>query len=138
LKHRPIYQYSLLAGSLLFLAWLAWQALVGGLRQISRSHTAGQKVETVVQLECGFLSLLVILTTFHRRQWGRSIQRVWEIFLITAAGLSTLVWGPPMPGVGVLFSAAALLLSRAIQSILQNYSKLPGGTNNVRKKWYLL
>jgi hypothetical protein len=96
------------------LLWLAWQALSGGFRQFSRSRTLGQKVETVTQLECGLLSLLVVLTCFWRRRWAQPVRTLWSIALATTAGLSALVWGPPMPFIGVLFAAVALLVSRAI------------------------
>lgn len=111
---RPVVRSGLLACSMLFLLWLAWQALAGGLRQLPRSRTAGQKIETVAQLECGLLSLLVMLTCFWRRRWAQPVRTAWSIALATAAGLSPLVWGPPMPFIGVLFVAIALLVSRAI------------------------
>jgi len=99
---------------LLFLVWLAWQALSGGCRQLPRSLTVGQKVETVVQLGCGLMSLLVVLTCFWGRRWAPKIRAIWAISLATAAGLSSLVWGPQMPLVGILFVAIALLVARAV------------------------
>jgi hypothetical protein len=57
----------LLTFTLMFLIWLAWQTLSGGFRQLARSRTIGQKVETLTQIECGLLSLLVVFTNF----WGR-------------------------------------------------------------------
>jgi hypothetical protein len=110
----------LLACTLLFLVWLAWQALAGGLRQLPRSRTAGQKVETVAQLACGLLSLLVVLTCFWRRRWAPRVRAIWGISLATTAGLSALVWGPAMPLVAVLFTAIALLVARAIQWALRS------------------
>ena len=90
----------LLACAILFLLWLAWQALSGGFRQLSRSRTVGQKVETLTQIECGLLSLLAVLTCFHWRRWAAPIRSLWGISLAAAAGLSALVWGPPMPLIG--------------------------------------
>jgi hypothetical protein len=111
---RPVVRRGLLVGVLLFLLWLAWQALSGGFRQITRSRTFGQKVETVAQLECGLLSLLVMLTCFWWRRWAALVRALWSISLATAAGLSSLVWGPPMPLIGVLFVAISLFVARAV------------------------
>jgi hypothetical protein len=124
LKLRSFGRRSLLAGAVLFLIWLAWKALSGGLRQLPRSRTAGQKVETLVQFECGFLSLLVIVTTFRWRHCARPVQAAWEISLAAAAGLSALVWGPPMPLVGVLFAGIGLFVARAVRLILRKFHPL--------------
>ena len=119
LRLRPVVRQGLLAGSMLFLTWLAWQALAGGLRQLSRSRTVGQKVETVIQLECGFLSLLVMLTSFGWRRWASPIRTLWSLCLATAAGLSAPVWGPPMPLLAFLFAAISLLVARAVNWALR-------------------
>jgi hypothetical protein len=79
----------------------------------------GQKVETVAQLECGLLSLLVVLTCFWRRQWAPPVRTIWGISLATAAGLSSLVSGPAMPLVGVLFVAISLLVVRVVTWVLR-------------------
>jgi hypothetical protein len=104
---------------MLFLIWLAWQALSGGIRQMPRSRTIGQKLETLIQIECGLLSLLVVLTSFWRRAWAEPVRSFWSISLAAAAGLSSLVWGPPMPLVGVLFTATALFVSQAVRWALR-------------------
>ena len=114
LSIRPVVRRGLLACSILFLIWLAWQSISGGFRQLHRSHTVGQKIETVTQLECGILSLLVALTCFWHRQWAPLVRILWGISLATSAGLSSLVWRPSMPFIGVLFAAIALLAARAI------------------------
>jgi hypothetical protein len=119
LSHRSVARRGLLVGALLFLLWLAWQALSAGFRQLARSRTFSQKVETMMQLECGLLSLLVVLTCFWRRRWAQPIRTLWSIALATAAGLSSLAWGPPMPLIGALFAAIALLVSRAVRWALQ-------------------
>lgn len=122
LELRRFFRCSLLAGAALFLLWLAWQALSGGFRQLARSRTAGQKVETVVQLECGLLSLLMLLTSLRWRRWAKPIRVAWSISLVTTAALSALVWGPPMPVIALLFAAIALLLSRATSAVLRLFS----------------
>lgn len=109
----------LLACAILSLLWLAWQALSGGFRQIARSRTVGQKVETVTQIECGLLSLLAVLTCFRWRRWAAPVRTLWGISLAAATGLSSLVWGPPMPHIAVLFVAIALLMWRAVIWMLQ-------------------
>ena len=114
MSFRPVIRRGLLACTVLFLAWLAWEALSGGFRQLPRSRTLGQKVQTVTQLECGLLSLLVVLTCFRWRRWAPPVRTIWGISLATAAGLSSLVWGPSMPVIGVLFVAISLLVARAV------------------------
>ena len=116
---RPVVRRGLLACTMLFLIWLAWQALSGAFRQLPRSRTIGQKVETVLQLECGLLSLLVVITCFWRRQWAAPVRSIWGMSLGTAAGLSSLVWGPPMPLIGVLFVAISLLVVRVVTWVLR-------------------
>jgi hypothetical protein len=114
LSFRPVVRRGLLACTILFLLWLAWQALAGVLRQLHHSRTVGRKAETLTQLECGLLSLLVVFTCFWRRQWAPLVRTIWGISLATAAGLSSLVWGPPMPLIGILFVTISLLVARAI------------------------
>jgi hypothetical protein len=114
LNNRPLVRRGLLACTILFLFWLAWQALSGAVRQASHSRTMGQKIETVVQSENGILSLLVVLTCFWQRRSDETIRTIWSISLAAAAGVSSLVWGPPMPLVGGLFVAVALLVSRVV------------------------
>jgi hypothetical protein len=116
---RTIGRRGLLAATTVFLLWFAWQALSGGYRQLSRSRTVGQKVETLAQVESGLLGLLVVVTCFWHRRWAPQVRTVWGISLATAAGLSSLVWGPAMPLIGILFVALSLLLARAIQWALR-------------------
>jgi hypothetical protein len=112
-KNRPVFRSGLLTCTVLFLLWLAWQALSGGFRQLHRSRTRGQKIETIVQIVCGISSILVVLTCFRSRSWEPAVRAIWGISLTTAAGLSSIVWGPPMPHIGVLFIAIALLVVQA-------------------------
>lgn len=119
LSHQPVFRRGLLACAVLFLIWLSWQALSGAFRQIPRARTLGQKVETVTQIACGLLSLLVGLTCFWQRQWAQPVRTAWSCALAIAAALSSLVWGPSMPLIGVLFAALALLVSRAVRWALR-------------------
>jgi peptidoglycan/LPS O-acetylase OafA/YrhL len=109
----------LLAGATLLLIAVAWLALSGGLRQIPRSHTFGQRVETIMQLACGMLSVLSVLACFSWRRWSRQVLTAWATTLAASAGLSSLVWGPPDPIVGLVFAAGALLLALGIIRLLR-------------------
>jgi hypothetical protein len=116
---RPVVRRSLLAVAALLLIVVAFMALAGGLQQIPRSRTLGQRVGTTVQLACGLLSVLSLLTVFRRRRWGRPVLTTWALSLATTAGLSSLVWGPPSPIVGLVFAAAALLVALGTIRLLQ-------------------
>ena len=105
---------ALLVAALLALAAIAWGTLAGGLRQIPRGHTPGRWFETAVQLACGVLALLTILTTFRWRRRAPAIRTAWAASLAITVGLSSLVWGPPMPAVGLLFAAGATLVALVV------------------------
>jgi hypothetical protein len=79
-----------------------------------RSRTIGQKVETLIQIECGSLELACGAHQLLVDAIGLRPVRLpsGPFSLAAAAGLSSLVWGPPMPLVGVLFTATALFVSR--------------------------
>ncbi|MFO7799812.1 MAG: hypothetical protein R6V22_08560 [Rhodohalobacter sp.] len=115
-------RWLLLICIIFFLLLLARWAIVGGVRQWSHSNTFGQQIETIVQLLCGLLSLLVIFTTFRLNQWAKPIRVAWAISLVLTAGLSALVWGPLMPLIALLFSALALLIALGIIWGLQRLS----------------
>ncbi|MGD0993686.1 MAG: hypothetical protein ABR998_14590 [Gemmatimonadales bacterium] len=103
----------------LVLLVVAWGALSGAVRQFPRSDTVAQKVETAVQLACGFLSLLGVLTTFVWRRSASRILPAWAGSLAAAAGLSALVWGPPQPAVALIFAAVALLIGLGVIRVLR-------------------
>jgi hypothetical protein len=109
----------LLAATVAVLLLLAWGALSGGIRQISRAGTVGQQVQTAVQLAVGVMSLLVIIAATGRYRWRFRVDVAWAGSLILAAGLSSLVWGPPMPLIALLFSAAALIIALAVLRVLR-------------------
>jgi hypothetical protein len=102
-----------------FLLVLAWKAIAGALAQLPRARTRGQKLETALQLESGALSMLVAATALQRDSRVETLRWVWGGALAAAAGLSGLVWGPPMPLVGALFAAAGLLVSRLVARALR-------------------
>ena len=119
----PLVRRTLLVCATALLLALAWGSLSGGLRQLPRSHTLGQRVETAMQLAGGILSLLVVLTCFRWRRRAPAVRTAWAVSLAAAAGLSSLVWGPPLPLTGILFASgvllAALAVSRALRTALR-------------------
>jgi hypothetical protein len=104
---------------MLFLIVLVWGTISGGLHQVPRSLTIGQRVETGVQLACGLLSLLTVITSFWWRRSGRAVRTAWATSLAATAGVSSLVWGPPDAIVGLAFAALALLVALAIIRLLR-------------------
>lgn len=117
---RAALRRALLAVATLLLLALAWGTLSGGLRQVSRAGSVGQRIETAVQLACGLLSLLAALTSFRWRRWARWVLPAWAASLAAAAGLSSLAWGPPSLLVGLVFAAGALLLALGIIRLLRS------------------
>jgi len=112
-------RHAALAVTLLILAAIAWGTLAGGLHQLPRSVTPGQKAETGVQLSCSLLSLLVTATCFWQRSRARAVRTVWVIALAATAGLSSLVWGPPMAGTALLFATATSLVALGLLGVLR-------------------
>jgi hypothetical protein len=119
LSLRPFVRHVILVFIILLLMALALATLSGGLRQLPLSHSIGQLVETTLQLMAGILTLLVALTCFWRRKWGPPARSAWAISLVTAAGLSSFVWGPPMPLIGLLFALLALFAAWVISWALR-------------------
>jgi len=104
--------------ALLLLLVLAWGTIWGGVRQLPRATGVVQRAETGIQLACGALSLLVALTRFRWRPWAPAIGTAWTITLAAAAFVSAIAWGPPMPAVGAVFAAVALLLAWGVRRAL--------------------
>ncbi len=104
---------------IILLLIISWIAITGWLDQLPRSETIGQKAETFIQLTCGILSLMTILTLYLWKKWAQIIQYAWAVSLVITAGLSALVWGPPMPHIALIFGVAALLLATGILKVLR-------------------
>ena len=96
---------------MLLLLVVAWILLKGGFSQLPRSLTIGQKVETTVQIICGLLSLLNAVTCFYWQKFRRPIRNAWIISLTITAGMSSVVWGPPMLTIGAVFAALAFFVA---------------------------
>lgn len=92
---------------LLLLVAIVWMAISGGIRQLPNELTTGQSLQTLLQILAGILSLLVVASHLVRRNVGDVLIWTWGVCLSLAAGLSGLVWGPPMPFIGLLFAAMA-------------------------------
>ena len=108
---RSIGRLLLFAAASLLVLVIAWGALAGGVSNVPRSITLGQRLETAVQLVAGALSPVVLLTCFRLKRWARAVRNAWAVSLTAAAGISALVWGPPMAGIALLFAAAVLLVT---------------------------
>lgn len=118
MRLRAVSRRLLLAATILLLLLLAWTAISGAVDQLSRARTTGQRIETGIQLLCGVLTVLVVVTRARPQRWRRALRLAWAASLIAAAGLSGLVWGPPMPVVALLLAAAAGGAAWAILRIL--------------------
>ena len=116
---RSVARWIILISTILLLLVVSWLTLSGGLSQLPRSVTIGQRVETAIQLACGLLSLLSAVTCFYGKRWRRAVRSAWLVSLTTTAGLSSIVWGPPMPTVGLVITATALLVGLAIIWLLR-------------------
>lgn len=119
MKLSPFFRYLSGAVSLMLLLIIAWMAISGSLDQLPRSKTIGQKVQTIIQLICGLMSLMTVITLFRWKRWGRPIQNTWVASLVITAGLSALVWGPPMPLIVLIFGIAALLFAAGVLWMLR-------------------
>jgi hypothetical protein len=119
LTARRLARHLLLVFTTLLLLALAWGALAGGVRQVPTATTTGQQIETGVQIVAGVLTLLVVITCFAGHRWARPIRVAWAASLALAAALSALVWGPPMPGIALLFGVVVLLFAWCVDWMLR-------------------
>jgi hypothetical protein len=113
-RTRGVARDLLCACAALLLVGLSWWAVTDGLRDLRQARTIGQVAETAVRLACGLLSVAAVVTRFRWGALARSVRVAWVVTLVLSAGLSALVWGPPMPLVALLFGVVALGLASAI------------------------
>lgn len=111
MNYRAILRRVLFVVTVLLLLVFAGGAIIGATRQVPRSRTPGQRIETVVQFVSGVLTLLLALTAVWRRRWASRVRLAWGISVAMVAGLSSVVWGPPMLLVTAVFLAGAVLAS---------------------------
>ena len=119
MKLSSVVRRIILISTILLLLVLAWVTFSGGLNQIPLSQTIGQVVETVVQIACGLLSLLIAVTCFYWQKLRRPVRLAWLISLILTAGMSSVVWGPPMLMLGLVFAVLAFLVAQGIIWLLR-------------------
>ncbi len=101
------------SAALALLAVAVWM-VSGGVHNLAHAKTIGQRLENAVQFACGVLSVGAVVTRYRWHHLSRPVRVGWVIALAAMAGLSGLVWGPPMPLVALLFALAALLLAWVI------------------------
>jgi hypothetical protein len=63
--------------------------------------------------------MVVVFTCFRWRRWAPRARTAWGVSLAITVALSSLVWGPPLPLVALLFAAAALLAARGVSYALR-------------------
>jgi hypothetical protein len=113
-NQRSVMRHLLCAVAALLLLGLAWWTISGGIRDLPQSKTIGQQAETAIRLACGLLSIAAVVTRFRWRPLARAVRVAWATTLAATAGVSALVWGPPMPHIALLFAAVALLMAWGI------------------------
>ncbi len=84
-----------------------------------RSLTIGQQIQTTVQLTCGLLSLVSAITCFYWKRLRRFVRIAWMFSFTAAAGLSSLVWGPPMLTVALVFAIVVFFMAIGIMRLLR-------------------
>lgn len=114
MNDRSVARHVLSGCAALLLLALGWWTLSGALRDLSQAATLGQQVETVIRFACGLLSIAVVVTRFRWHRLGRPVRVAWAVTLAATAGVSALVWGPPMLHIALLFVAVALLVAWVI------------------------
>ena len=131
MTHHAVVRRLLSASAALALLALAVWMASGGVRDLARAKTIGQRLENAVQFVCALLSVATVVTRYRWHLLGRPVRIVWAIALAAMAGLSGLVWGPPMTLVALLFALAALLIAwvilRALDAAVASRDAVPRG-----------
>ncbi len=115
----PVVRRALLIVAIVLLLGLTWTGISGGISQLSSARTAGQSVQTVLQLVYGLFALLSIATTFWSRRWNRPMLVGWTVSLALTAGLASVVWGGTSILIGFLSGGAAGLIAVGIAWLLR-------------------
>lgn len=102
----------------LFLAF-AWLGLSGGIDDLPLSTTAGQKVQSIMQLIYGASALLTAVTTFWARRWARLSRICWILSCTLAAGLASVVWGGTSLAIGFLSGVAGAAMALGASWLLE-------------------
>lgn len=129
MRTKSFFRILLLTFILFLFLLFSWWAISGAVRQIPLADTFGQQAETVFQVGFGILSFLTVATTFWCRYWAKPIRTAWLIFFATTAGLSALVWGPPMPFIALIFTFGAIMIGWgmiwALRRLANNFKSKP-------------
>lgn len=109
----------LLGIALLLLLAFAWLGLSGGVDDLPVSTTAGQKVQSVMQLVYGAFALLSAVTAFWGRRWAHLCRICWILSCALAAGLASVVWGGTTLAIGFLSGAAGAAMALGVSWLLE-------------------
>jgi len=109
----------LLVVVLLLLLAFAALGLKGGFDDLPLSETAGQTVQSVMQLAYGVFALLCAVTTFRARRWARLSRMAWIVSCALAAGLASVVWGETTLATGFLAGAGGAAMAFAVTWLLK-------------------
>ena len=104
---------------MLLLLALTWLGVSGGIRQIPRSNTPGELIQSVAQLSYGVFSLLGVLTRFRPDRRGRLVLGCWVASMAVAGGFAPVVWGGATVGTGLLSGGAVVLVALGIVWLLR-------------------
>jgi hypothetical protein len=90
--------------------WLlfAWQAISGGIAQLSSAETGLQRAQSWFQVGYGVLSILVFAMTFRTSALARYVRLGWAAAVVGAAGLAPVAWGGTGWGIGALAAAVGV------------------------------
>lgn len=111
---RLVLRRALLVVAFVLLLVLAWTGIHGGMQQLSTSHTAGQAIQTVIQLVYGVCAVLCVVTVFWARRWNLLLLECWTVALALAGGMGAFFWGHTSFLVGIGSGAAAGLVGAGI------------------------
>jgi hypothetical protein len=111
---KVVVQRVVLVVALLCLLALTWNGVGGGLGQLRQTTTAGQTIQSALQIGYGVLSLVSVGTVFLGRRWNRLALSCWAVCISLAAGFASVAWGDTSLATGLAAGAAVLLVARAI------------------------
>lgn len=98
---------------------LGWTGISGGIEQLSRTTSTGQRIQTASQLVYGALSVLSVVTVFWAQRWNRPVLVCWTIALALAGGLGAYAWGGTSAAIGAGSGLAAGLVGAGIAWLLR-------------------
>ena len=103
---------------LLLLLAFAALGLKGGVHDLPLSETAGETVQSAMQLAYGVCALQCAVTTFRARRWARLSRIAWIVSCALAAGLASVVWGGTTLATGLLAGAGGAAMAFVVTWLL--------------------